>query len=109
MSGGTEICVNVQTPAASDHSLLLRDIPRTASVTVVSAHQLLHRYFDGPTAWLGRANALDAALTPPSPGEGKPLTGDDAACWPRSSATGARASPSWPRPPAGRRRPSPDG
>ncbi|UOX88471.1 AsnC family transcriptional regulator [Amycolatopsis sp. FBCC-B4732] len=83
MSGGTEICVNVQTPAASDHSLLLRDIPRTASVTAVSAHQLLHRYFGGPTAWLGRAIALDAAqvvaLTPPSPGEGKPLTGDDAA------------------------------
>ncbi|NBH07003.1 AsnC family transcriptional regulator [Amycolatopsis sp. SID8362] len=83
MSGGTEICVNVQTPAASDHSLLLRDIPRTASVTAVSAHQLLHRYFGGPSAWLGRANALDAAqvsaLTPPSPGDGKPLTGDDAA------------------------------
>jgi DNA-binding Lrp family transcriptional regulator len=83
MSGGTEICVNVHTPAASDHSLLLRDIPRTASVTAVSAHQLLHRYFGGPTAWLGRANSLDAAqvaaLTPASSGDGKPLTGDDAA------------------------------
>ncbi|WP_439383645.1 Lrp/AsnC family transcriptional regulator [Amycolatopsis lexingtonensis] len=83
MSGGTEICVNVQTPATSDHSLLLRDIPRTASVTAVSAHQLLHRYFGGPTAWLGRASSLDAAqvsaLTPPSSGEGKPLTGHDAA------------------------------
>ncbi|WP_370968649.1 Lrp/AsnC family transcriptional regulator [Amycolatopsis sp. cg9] len=81
VSGGTEICVNVQTPAASDHSLLLRDIPRTASVTAVSAHQLLHRYFGGPTAWLGRANSLDAAqvaaLTPPATGGGKPLTGDD--------------------------------
>ncbi|MEU4252713.1 AsnC family transcriptional regulator [Amycolatopsis sp. NPDC026612] len=81
MSGGTEICVNVHTPAASDHSPLLRDIPRTASVTAVSAHQLLHRYFGGPTAWLGRANALDAvqiaALTPVSVGPGKPLTGDD--------------------------------
>lgn len=83
MSGGTEICVNVYTPAASDHSLLLRDIPRTVSVTAVSAHQLLHRYFGGPTAWLGRANALDAsqvaALTPAFSGDGKPLTGDDAA------------------------------
>ncbi|MEV7092028.1 AsnC family transcriptional regulator [Amycolatopsis sp. NPDC051045] len=81
MSGGTEICVNVHTPAASDHGLLLRDIPRTASVTAVSAHQLLHRYFGGPTAWLGRANALDAAqiaaLTPARSGPGKPLTGDD--------------------------------
>ncbi|WP_086850930.1 Lrp/AsnC family transcriptional regulator [Amycolatopsis kentuckyensis] len=83
MSGGTEICVNVHTPAASDHALLLRDIPRTASVTAVSAHQLLHRYFGGPTAWLGRANALDAAqiaaLTPVRSGSGKPLTSDDAA------------------------------
>ena len=83
MSGGTEICVNVHTPAASDHALLLRDIPRTASITAVSAHQLLHRYFGGPTAWLGRANALDpaqiAALTPTRSGPGKPLTGDDAA------------------------------
>ncbi|MEV6878414.1 AsnC family transcriptional regulator [Amycolatopsis sp. NPDC051128] len=81
MSGGTEICVNVHTPAASDHSLLLRDIPRTASVTAVSAHQLLHRYFGGPTAWLGRARFLDAsqvaALTPVFSGDGKPLTGDD--------------------------------
>src|SRR3954453_16047283 len=33
MSGGREICVNGQPPAASDHSLLLRDIPRTVSVT----------------------------------------------------------------------------
>ncbi|MGW5748635.1 Lrp/AsnC family transcriptional regulator [Amycolatopsis sp. NPDC003861] len=82
MSGGTEICVNVHTPAASDHALLLRDIPRTASITAVSAHQLLHRYFGGPTAWLGRANALDAAqvaaLTPVHDGPGKPLTSDDA-------------------------------
>jgi DNA-binding Lrp family transcriptional regulator len=81
MSGGTEICVNVHTPAASDHSLLLRDIPRTASVTAVSAHQLLHRYFGGPEAWLGRANSLDAsqisALTPVFSGDGKPLTSDD--------------------------------
>jgi DNA-binding Lrp family transcriptional regulator len=81
MSGGTEICVNVHTPAASDHALLLRDIPRTASVTAVSAHQLLHRYFGGPTAWLGRAQFLDtaqvAALTPAFSGDGKPLTSDD--------------------------------
>lgn len=81
VSGGTEICVNVSTPASSDHSLLLRDIPRSASITAVSAHQLLHRYFGGPTAWLGRARFLDAAqvaaLTPAFSGEGKPLTGDD--------------------------------
>lgn len=38
--------------------MLLRDIPRTSSVTAVSAHCLLHTYLDGPTAWRGRVNAL---------------------------------------------------
>lgn len=67
MSGGTEICVNVQTPVGA-HALLLRDIPRTASITAVSAHQVLHRYFGGPTAWSGRTATLSPAqieaLTP---------------------------------------------
>jgi len=59
-SGGTEILAVVQTPAdASDgHALLLHDIPRTAGITAVSAHCLLHTYLGGPTAWRGRAGAL---------------------------------------------------
>ncbi|MET7738479.1 Lrp/AsnC family transcriptional regulator [Streptomyces sp. NPDC005402] len=61
-SGGTEIVAIIHTtPAGPDaHALLLRDIPRTAGITAVSAHYLLHTYFGGPTAWRGRVDALDA-------------------------------------------------
>ncbi|MGW1272272.1 Lrp/AsnC family transcriptional regulator, partial [Streptomyces sp. NPDC002491] len=54
-SGGTEIVAIIHTtPAGPDaHALLLRDIPRTAGITAVSAHYLLHTYFGGPTAWRG--------------------------------------------------------
>lgn len=62
-SGGTEIVAIVHTtPAnAGPHQLLLRDIPRTTSVTAVSAHQILHTYLGGPTAWRGHLAALTEA------------------------------------------------
>ncbi len=61
-SGGTEIITVVRTPAdAAGHSLLLHDIPRTAGITAVSAHYLLHTYLGGLTAWRGRADVLDEA------------------------------------------------
>ncbi|MET7683985.1 AsnC family transcriptional regulator [Streptomyces sp. NPDC005423] len=62
-SGGTEIVAIIHTtPAGPDaHALLLRDIPRTAGITAVSAHYLLHTYVGGPTAWRGRVDSLDAA------------------------------------------------
>ncbi|WP_326569559.1 AsnC family transcriptional regulator [Amycolatopsis rhabdoformis] len=56
--GGTEICAVVLTPAEHDHSLLLRDIPRTAGITGVSAHRMLHTYLGGPSAWRGRVDGL---------------------------------------------------
>ncbi|HWN31985.1 MAG TPA: AsnC family transcriptional regulator [Pseudonocardia sp.] len=61
-SGGTEIVAVVLTAASgtSAHSLLLQDIPRTASITALSAHYLLHTYLGGPTAWQGRTAVLDA-------------------------------------------------
>jgi DNA-binding Lrp family transcriptional regulator len=61
-SGGTEIVAIIHTePAGPDaHALLLRDIPRTAGITAVSAHYLLHTYLGGPTAWRGRIDALDS-------------------------------------------------
>jgi DNA-binding Lrp family transcriptional regulator len=68
-SGGTEIVSIVEGPA------LLQDIPRTTSVTGVSAHFLLHHYLGGPTAWRGRVTALTAEqqrqlrLPDPVPGE----------------------------------------
>ncbi|POX56306.1 AsnC family transcriptional regulator [Streptomyces sp. Ru71] len=60
-SGGTEIAAIIQTPPSGPdaHALLLRDIPRTAGITSVSAHYLLHTYLGGPTAWRGRVNVLD--------------------------------------------------
>ncbi|MFI6597226.1 Lrp/AsnC family transcriptional regulator [Nonomuraea sp. NPDC050536] len=62
-SGGTEIAAIIQTaPGGPDsHGLLLRDIPRTTSVTKVSAHYLLHTYLGGPTAWRGHLDALTEA------------------------------------------------
>ncbi len=60
-SGGTEIVAIIHTaPSGPDaHALLLRDIPRTAGITSVSAHYLLHTYLGGPSAWRGRVNVLD--------------------------------------------------
>ncbi|MEU8513436.1 Lrp/AsnC family transcriptional regulator [Kitasatospora sp. NPDC048722] len=58
-SGGTEITAVVETAPGDDgHALLLRDIPRTATVTAVSAHCLLHTYRGGPTVWPGGACTL---------------------------------------------------
>ncbi|MFD6420848.1 Lrp/AsnC family transcriptional regulator [Streptomyces sp. NPDC060198] len=61
-SGGTEIVAVIRTtPAGPDaHALLLRDVPRTAGITAVSAHYLLHTYLGGPSAWRGRVDALDS-------------------------------------------------
>ncbi|WP_407287337.1 Lrp/AsnC family transcriptional regulator [Streptomyces sp. BP-8] len=81
-SGGTEIIAVVLTPAdAAGHSLLLHDIPRTAGITAVSAHYLLHTYLGGPTAWRGRANVLDEArqrqLAPRAGADDEGSTGRD--------------------------------
>jgi DNA-binding Lrp family transcriptional regulator len=58
-SGGTEITAIINTStAAQDHSLLLRDLPRTAGITSVSAHYLLHTYLGGPSGWRGSSAAL---------------------------------------------------
>ncbi|MEU0499453.1 Lrp/AsnC family transcriptional regulator [Nocardia sp. NPDC005998] len=59
-SGGTEILLVVHIPrdAAASRSLLLRDLPRAAGITAVSAHYVLHTYLGGPTAWRGHTAAL---------------------------------------------------
>jgi DNA-binding Lrp family transcriptional regulator len=75
-SGGTEIVTIVTAPQANpgSPSLLLHDLPRTSSVTAVSAHYLLYIYLGGPTAWPGRAQALSpdqqAQLQPPDASTG---------------------------------------
>lgn len=60
-SGGTEIVSIVHATQSDGNALLLHDIPRTAGITSVSAHLLLHLYVGGPTAWRGRAKTLTAA------------------------------------------------
>jgi len=75
-SGGTEIVAVVTAPVTGGSwpALLLHDIPRTASISAVSAHALLHTYLGGPTAWPGRMQALDSAqqnrLRKPAPAAG---------------------------------------
>ncbi|MFC6880223.1 Lrp/AsnC family transcriptional regulator [Actinomadura yumaensis] len=80
-SGGTEIVAVVH--AATSHALLLHDIPRTAAVTAVSAHHLLHMYLGGPTAWRGRTSTLSPAqrerLEPAFTGPGQALADSDGA------------------------------
>ncbi|MFD8418005.1 Lrp/AsnC family transcriptional regulator [Streptomyces sp. NPDC059466] len=104
-SGGTEIVAIIHTtPSGPDaHALLLRDIPRTAGITAVSAHYLLHTYLGGPTAWRGRVDTLDAAQqerlraegrTGPAPGRGAHTgTGTDAGRGPGQSDPGDSGDP----------------
>jgi DNA-binding Lrp family transcriptional regulator len=71
-SGGTEIVATVHASADNrDHSLLLQDIPRTAGITSVSAHCVLHTYLGGRTAWRGTTGTLtDQQLSQLAPTDG---------------------------------------
>ncbi|GAA1593593.1 AsnC family transcriptional regulator [Kribbella hippodromi] len=73
-SGGTEIVATVHSSPTDSNALLLHDIPRTAGITAVSAHYLLHLYVGGPTAWRGRVKSLtheqQAALLHSTPDRG---------------------------------------
>ncbi|GAA3714606.1 AsnC family transcriptional regulator [Streptomyces tremellae] len=71
-SGGTEIICSTAFSRAGDHEeLILGKLPRTPSITDIRAHQILHRFFGGPTGWFAAADALTpeqaAALTPRTP------------------------------------------
>lgn len=69
----------VHAPRGADasRSMLLRDIPRTAGITAVSAHLLLHTYLGGPTAWRGHLGALsDEQQRRLAPPPGPPTEGD---------------------------------
>ncbi|MEU0730492.1 Lrp/AsnC family transcriptional regulator [Streptomyces sp. NPDC006140] len=58
--GGTEIVAVLETPlgTAHGHSLLLHELPPSAGLTAVSAHQLLHTYLGWRTPWRMVASAL---------------------------------------------------
>jgi hypothetical protein len=80
------VAIIATSPGSADaHALLLRDVPRTSSITAVSAHYLLHTYLGGPVAWPGRVSALTPAqqdrlrlpaVASPA-GGGPPLTDSD--------------------------------
>jgi DNA-binding Lrp family transcriptional regulator len=87
-SGGTQIIAIVTTTPdqPGTHALLLHDVPRTAGITAVSAHYLLHTYLGGPSAWPGRTSSLTpgqqaripaAARPDPVPHTPPALTGSD--------------------------------
>uniref|UniRef100_UPI0006895BE5 Lrp/AsnC family transcriptional regulator n=1 Tax=Sciscionella sediminilitoris TaxID=1445613 RepID=UPI0006895BE5 len=88
-SGGTEIfaIVNAAPEADTARAMLLHDIPRTTSVTAVSAHCMLHMYLGGPTTWGGFTRMLSEdqqrALAEPEPepaaepGTARPLEESD--------------------------------
>jgi DNA-binding Lrp family transcriptional regulator len=81
LSGGTEICCNVQARSSDERDALLLDkLPRTSRVLAVSAHLLL-RAFVLPVDWAGFTALSEdqaAALrpTPPRPGEGPAVLDD---------------------------------
>jgi DNA-binding Lrp family transcriptional regulator len=58
-SGGTKIITIVRSDTAGDGpSLLLRDVPRMATISSVSAQCLLHMYVGGRIGWRRRASTL---------------------------------------------------
>lgn len=68
-SGGTEIVFGTRPRSAGDRDdLLLGKLPRTPRVLEIRAHQMLHRFYGGPTGWLGKFGVLRddeiAALRP---------------------------------------------
>ncbi|WP_371544068.1 AsnC family transcriptional regulator [Streptomyces sp. NBC_00554] len=68
-SGGTEVLCISRPRRPGDHDeLLLGKLPRTPSVMEIRAHQLLHRFYGGPTGWTAKFEVLTheqaAALRP---------------------------------------------
>ncbi|MEU1203634.1 Lrp/AsnC family transcriptional regulator [Streptomyces sp. NPDC005813] len=58
-SGGTEVVCMTRPRSPGDHDdLLLGKLPRTPSIMEIRAHQLLHRFFGGPSGWLGKFAVL---------------------------------------------------
>ncbi|WP_128801477.1 MULTISPECIES: Lrp/AsnC family transcriptional regulator [unclassified Streptomyces] len=75
-SGGTEVILGTRPRSPGDRDdLLLGKLPRTPRLLEISAHQMLHRFYGGPSGWLEKFAVLDPdqieALTPdpvPDPG-----------------------------------------
>ncbi|MFD4529718.1 Lrp/AsnC family transcriptional regulator [Streptomyces sp. NPDC058470] len=77
-SGGTEVVCITRPRHPGDHDeLLLGKLPRTPSMLEIRAHQLLHRFYGGPTGWAAKFGALTdeqtAALRPEAPASSGPV------------------------------------
>ncbi|MFE4823364.1 Lrp/AsnC family transcriptional regulator [Streptomyces sp. NPDC056704] len=58
-SGGTEVVCMTRPRSPGDHDdLLLGKLPRTPSIMEIRAHQILNRFFGGPTGWISSFDAL---------------------------------------------------
>ncbi|MCX4820412.1 Lrp/AsnC family transcriptional regulator [Streptomyces sp. NBC_01142] len=61
-SGGTEVvCMTRTRTRGEQDELILGKLPRTPSIVEIRAHQLLHRFFGGPSGWLAKSRALTRA------------------------------------------------
>jgi DNA-binding Lrp family transcriptional regulator len=77
-SGGTEVVCMTRPRSPGDHDdLLLGKLPRTPSIMEIRAHQLLHRFYGGPSGWIRKLEALTddqiAALRPEPPAAHGPV------------------------------------
>ncbi|MFG2543481.1 Lrp/AsnC family transcriptional regulator [Streptomyces sp. NPDC048594] len=68
-AGGTEVIFGTRPRSAGDRDdLLLGKLPRTPRVLEIHAHQMLHRFYGGPSGWLRKFAVLSddevAALRP---------------------------------------------
>lgn len=78
-SGGTEVIFGTRPRSPGDRDdLLLGKLPRTPRVLEIRAHQILHRFYGGPSGWLRKFWALTEdqveALRPepvPEPGSAR--------------------------------------
>jgi DNA-binding Lrp family transcriptional regulator len=60
-AGGTEVIFGTRPRSVDDRDdLLLGKLPRTPRVMEIRAHQMLHRFYGGPTGWLSKFGALSA-------------------------------------------------
>ncbi|MFI7411886.1 Lrp/AsnC family transcriptional regulator [Streptomyces sp. NPDC049627] len=58
-SGGTEVIFGTRPRSPADRDdLLLGKLPRTPRVLEIRAHQMLHRFYGGPSGWLSKFRVL---------------------------------------------------
>ena len=112
-SGGSEIvCVVRSLSEQQSDELLLQRLPATSQVLSLATHAVLHRFAGREADWAGYVGDLTEAqatrlATAAEAGRAAPIRTCSSRrtrhCWPRWPWTGGRATPRWPRRPAGPR------